>query len=138
MKRPNASVQREKQMLPTVDDILHQLPGSKVFTKLDPSAGFWQISLDINSTKCTTFLTPFGRYCFQRLPFGITSAPKIFQKKMEEILQDLPGVQVAMDDILIHGTDNADHNTKLTAALRQIKDSGLKLNTKRLFPQREL
>ena len=58
---------------------------------------------------------------------------------MEEILEDLSGVQVVMDDILIHGTDNADHDTKLTAALRNIKDSGLKLNNEKcFFRQREL
>lgn len=139
LKRLNESVKREMQMLPTIDDILHKLSGSTVFTKLDASAGFWQIPLDRNSAKYTTFITPFGRYCFLRLPFGITSAPEIFQRKMEEILKDLSGVHVIMDDILIHGANDADHDTRLAAALTKIKKSGLKLNKEKcLFRQNEL
>ena len=68
--------------------------------------GFYQIPLDSESKKLTTFITPFGRYCFQRVPFGITSAPEIFQRKMAELLQGIGGVVVIMDDILIGAREN--------------------------------
>ncbi len=69
----NQSVHRERRPLPVVEQILAQLAGAKVFSKLDANSGFWQIPLSPASALLTTFFTPYGRYCFQRLPFGITS-----------------------------------------------------------------
>ena len=88
----NESTMREKHDLPSVDQTLERLAGTKVFTKLDANSGFWQIPLAPSSQKLTTFITPFGRYCFRRLPFGITSAPEHSQKRMHVILEDLPEV----------------------------------------------
>ena len=128
LRRLNESVMREKRTLPILDDVLHKLTGSPVFSKLDASSGFLQIPLDIGSSKLTTFITPFGRYCFRRLPFGITSAPEIFQDKMEQLLEGLPGVEVIMDDILIHGETRAKHDEHYENVLRAIRASGLKLD----------
>ena len=80
LTRLNENVKREKFVLPTVDSILHKLAGSSVYTTLDAASGLWQIALDEESSKLTTFITPNGRYYFKRLPFGITSAPEIFQR----------------------------------------------------------
>ena len=77
----NESVRRERHMLPSVEQTLAQLGGATVFSKLDANSGFWQIELTKESSLLTTFITPFGRYCFNRLPFGITSAPEYFQKR---------------------------------------------------------
>jgi len=63
--------------LPSVDNTLAQLGSAKYFSKLD---GFWQIEMDPESFKLTTFITTFGRYKFNRLPFGTTSAPEHFQR----------------------------------------------------------
>ena len=78
----NESVQRERHLLPAVDQTLAQLAGAKIFTKLDANSGFWQVPLAPESSLLTAFLTPFGRYCFHRLPFGISSAPEHFQRRM--------------------------------------------------------
>ena len=78
LKRLNKSMKREKYILPIIDDILPKLAGAKVFSLSDAASGFWQIRLCRESAKLTTFITPFGRYYFNRLPFGITSAPEIF------------------------------------------------------------
>lgn len=72
----NESVCRERHILPAVDDTLAQLKGASFFSKLDATSGFWQVPLHKESEPLTTFITPFGRYCFQRLPFGISSAPE--------------------------------------------------------------
>ena len=90
-------------MLPSVEQTLAQLGGAIVFSKLDANSGFWQIELTKESSLLTTFITPFGRYCFNRLPFGITSASEYFQKRMSEILQGIEGVVCLIDDVLVYG-----------------------------------
>ncbi|CAL9703681.1 unnamed protein product [Knipowitschia caucasica] len=88
----NKSVLRERHQLPSVENTLGQLSGAKVFSKLDANAGFWQIPLSKDSSLLTTFITPFGRYCYNRLCFGLSSAPEHFQKRMQQILEGLEGV----------------------------------------------
>ena len=79
LKQLNKGVQREVHPLPKVDETLAQLTGATVFSKLDANSGFWQIPLSPESRPLTTFITPFGRFCFNKLPFGISSAPEHFQ-----------------------------------------------------------
>ena len=114
----NQSVCRERHILPSVDQSLAQISGAKVFSKLDANSGFWQIELSKESALLTTFITSFGRFCFNRLPFGITSAPEHFQKRMSEILTNLDGVVCQMDDILVFGKSYHEHDQRLRAALR--------------------
>ncbi|UYV62687.1 K02A2.6-like [Cordylochernes scorpioides] len=87
-------------------NMLAQLKGAKLFTKLDANSGFWQIPLSSESSALTTFITPFGRFRFKRLPFGISSAPEIFQKRMGQILEALEGTLCHMDDIMVYGMVN--------------------------------
>ncbi len=101
------------------------------FSLLDAASGFWQLPLDIDCAKLTTFITPFGRYFFRRLPFGITSAPEIFQREMSAILKDLEGVAVFMDDILVYGNTPEEHEHRLHRALEAVDRAGLKLNTEK-------
>lgn len=121
-------VKREKHVLPTAEEILPRLARSKVFTSLDAASGFYQVPLREDSKKLTTFITPFGRYAFGRLLFGITSAPEIFQRKMAETLVGLEGTEVYIDDILIHGETEEIHDQRLDKALKVIEEAGLKLN----------
>lgn len=139
VKRLNDAVRRERFILPTAEEITAKLSGGTVFTSLDVASGFWQIPLDPESSKLTTFITPFGRYSFKRLPFGITSAPEIFQRKMVETLDGHDGVAVYMDDILVYGNTPEQHDQYLTMALERIESAGLKLNTdKCVFRQKQL
>ena len=85
----NSSVLREVHPLPKVDETLALLTGARIFSKLDASSGFWQIPLSEQSKLLTTFITPYGRYCFNKMPFGISSAPEHFQKRMSRILEGL-------------------------------------------------
>ena len=84
--------------------------------------------LSKESQLLTTFVIPFGRFAFKRISFGITSVPEIFQRKMSELLQDHAGVNVIMDDILIHGKGRKEHDERLAKVLETIKASGLRLN----------
>ena len=128
MQPLNKHVLREVHPLPKVDETLAQLSGAKFFSKLDANSGFWQIPLSERSKLLTTFITPQGRYCFNKLPFGICSAPEHFQKRMSHILAGLDGVVSSIDDILVYGKDREEHDTRLTAALKRILDAGITLN----------
>ena len=124
----NESVRREKHDLPSVNQTLGRLAGAKVFTKLDANSGFWQIPLAHSSQEFTTFITPFGRYCFKRLPFGIMSAPEYFRKRMSGILYDLPGVLCLMDDVIIFGSSVEEHDAREMAVFRRLEDNVVTLN----------
>ena len=128
LTRLNESVQRERHPIPSVEHILVQLGEAKVFSKLDANSGFWQITLQKESALLTTFITLFGRFCFNRLPFGITSAPEYFQKRISELLQGLSGVVCMMDDILVHGRTQDEHDHRLVAVLERLKDARVTLN----------
>ena len=97
LKPLNENVLRETHPLPGVDETLAQLTGVTVMSKLDANSGLWQIPLAQESRELTTFITPFGRYCFNKLPFGISSTPERFQKRMSTILEGLAGVLCLMD-----------------------------------------
>ena len=73
--------------MPTIEEISTRLHGAKVFSVFDASNGFWQVELDKESSFLTTFNTPFGRYRWKRMPFGIKSAPEIWQRKMREHIE---------------------------------------------------
>ena len=82
LKKLNLSVKRERYVLPTLKDVTFKFSGASVFFSLHAMSGFYQIPLEEESCELTTFITPFGRYSFRRLPFRITSAPEIFMRKM--------------------------------------------------------
>ena len=124
----NRYVKRERHILPSVDHVLAQIGDAKIFSKLDANSGFWQIELSPDSSKLTTFITPFGRYKFNRLPFGISSAPELFQKKMLEILSECDGVVGLIDDLLIYGKTEEEHHRRLVTVLKKLKKEGVTLN----------
>lgn len=124
----NASIQREHYQIPTQEEIISEMAGAKFFTKLDASQGFWQLKLHEDSTKYCTFNTPFGRYSFLRMPFGISSAPEVFHKTMEHIIEGIEGVRVYVDDIVLWGSTIEQHNKRLMNVLQRVKKYGLKLN----------
>ncbi|UYV61148.1 K02A2.6-like, partial [Cordylochernes scorpioides] len=124
----NKNILREIHPIPVVEHTLAQLKGAKVFTKLDANSGFWQIPLSSESSALTTFITPFGRFRFKRLPFGISSAPEIFQKRMGQILEGLEGTLCHMDDIMVYGSCQEEHDKRLETVLTRVSKSGLTLN----------
>ena len=117
----NESVRREKFILPSVEETLGMLAGARIFSKLDANMGFWQIPLTDDSVKLTTFITPFGRFFFKRLPFGIASAPEHFQNRMvTEVTEGLEGVVCHIDDVLVWGRTQAEHDDRLHAVLETV------------------
>ena len=128
-------IRRPKYQLPTLEEVLPKLSKTKVFTTLDAKDGFYQITLDKRSSKLTTFWTPFGRYRYLRMPFGVNAAPEEFECKLQEHLSDLNGVDVLRDDILVSGSGdtieeaNADHDANLTRLLQRACKVNLKFNS---------
>ena len=136
LKRLNHSVMREVYPLPKVDNTLAKLSGAKIFSKLDANSGFWQIPLSHKLRLLTTFITPFRRFCFNKLLFGIASAPEHFQKRISNILKGLKGVVCQMDDVLVFGSTKEEHDARLKEVLQQISKAGVTLNQEKcLFGQ---
>lgn len=90
----NKSLQREHLQSSTIEEIFPELSKAKVFSTLDAKNGFWQCELDDESKKLTTFWTHNGRYRWKRMPFGISPAPELYQKRQKEALYGLEGVEV--------------------------------------------
>ena len=103
-------------------------PGCEVFTKLDANSGYWQVPLDEDSQLLTTFITPFGRYCCTRGPFGLSSMQEIFNKKMDNIVEDLEGVAKSTDDFLVYGKNKAEHDSRLRRLLSRFRENNVTLN----------
>ena len=89
------------------------------------------MKLDEASSKLCTFFTPFGRYRFTRLPSGIKSAPEVLQNHMPELFADVEGVKVIVDDILVWGKDDEEHDARLEQVLRRAREVNLKFNAKK-------
>ena len=103
LTRLNLAVCRERHLLPSVEQSLALLENAKVYSKVDANSGFWQIELGKSPAVLNTFITPFGRFHFNCLLFGINSALEHFQHHMSQILADLEGTICLIDDILIFG-----------------------------------
>ena len=123
----NKGFMRETYPLPRISEMLSRLSEGKIFSKLDANSGFWQVKLDPKCKLMTTFITPWRRFCFKRMPFGISSAPEFFQRGMEKILEGLEGVVCLMDDVLVYADDVETHWERLRTVLNKISESGMTL-----------
>ena len=101
---------RENQPIPTTQETLAKLAGAKIVSKLGATSGFWKRKLSLNSKLLTTFITPWGPYCYRPLPFGISSAPEHFQKIIQKVLAGLKCVECQMDDTLVFGDTYEQHD----------------------------
>lgn len=134
----NEALKRPNYQFTTIDEILPSLGKARIFSTVDVKKGFWHVELDKDSSLLTTFWTPFGRYRWKRLPFGISSAPEIFQMKVFEMTHDLNGVEVMADDILVYGCGDtyeeayADHNKNMKSLLMRCRENNCKLNKSKI------
>ena len=103
-----------------------------MFSVLDATKGLWQLRLDKESSKLLTFNTCFSRCRYLRLPFGVSPAPEIYQRKMHEMFDDIEGVEIVMDDILVHARTDSEHDARLEQVLLRCREKNLKLNPKEL------
>ncbi|XP_064402603.1 uncharacterized protein K02A2.6-like [Halichondria panicea] len=113
--------------LPRIEDIFASLANGKSFTKLDLAHAYQQISLTEESKVLTTVNTHKGLFRYNRLPFGVSAAPSIFQRTMESLMQGLPHVVVYIDDILVTGSTEEEHLRTLEEVLDRLEKAGARL-----------
>ena len=128
MRRANKAIIRERNPIPTVEELLHDLNGSTVFSKVDLKWGFHQIPLSEDSRHLTTFVTHRGLYRYKRLMFGVMSAPEKYQQIVRDVLRGCEGVANIADDLIIHGNGVEEHDKRLFAVLDRLRQVGLTLN----------
>ena len=112
----------------TLDDILPKLADAKFFSILDARSGYWSIKLSEPSSYLTTFNTPYGRYRYLRLPFGLICSQDEFQRKSDEAFEGLEGFAAIVDDILVYGLSKEQHDTNLRNVLLRARSKGVKFN----------
>jgi len=123
----NPRLNVEQHPIPKPDDLFATLNGGQQFSKLDLSQAYQQCVLDEESQRVVTLVTHRGLYRLRRLPYGVASAPAIFQALMEQVLNGIEGVVVYLDDILITAPDRTTHLARLAEVMERLEEAGLKL-----------
>lgn len=123
----NQALDVDQHPLPKPSDLFATLAGGKVFSKLDLTQAYHQMEVEEGHQHLLTITTHKGLYRYRRLPFGVNSAPAIFQRTMEQILQGIPGVAVFMDDIELTGSTTEEHLDRLNQVLQRLEEYGLRL-----------
>lgn len=113
--------------IPKTEDIFAEIGSGSTFTKLDLSDAYTQIPLDSDSKKFTTINTHKGLYQYNRLCYGISSSPGIFQRTMDNILQGLKHVRARVDDIIVTGKSRVEHISNLREVLERLHNAGMRL-----------
>ena len=121
----NPSLEIDKYPLPKPDDLFATLSGGKVFSKIDLSQAYQQMQLDDCSKELVTVNTHCGLYRYNRLPFGVASAPALFQRAMDTVLQGIPNVICYIDDIPVSGKDHSHHLKNLEEVLKGLLEEGI-------------
>ena len=123
----NAFLEVDQHPLPKPEEIFASLAGGQHFATLDLSQAYQQLVLDKASKELVTVSTHQGLYRYTRLPFGVASAPAIFQRTMDQVLHSLPGVMCYLDDIIITGATDQKHLSNLAAVLERLRVKGFRL-----------
>ena len=131
MRLANNVISRERHLTPTIDDIVHDLNGAAVFSKLDLNNGYHQLEVHPESRYITTFTTHLGLRRYKRLNFGISSAAEVFQNVIQTVLEGLKGVRNISDDIIVYGATQKEHDVNLKAVLTRLRKKNLTLNEKK-------
>ena len=128
MRRANTEIQCERHVTPTIDDMILDLNGSKVLSKLDLNAEYHQLELHPDSRNITTFSTHVGLRRYKRLNFGISSAAEVCQNTLSTALEGLQGVRNISDDIIVFGQNQKEHDKNLEKVFKRLAEKNLTLN----------
>ncbi|XP_055604269.1 uncharacterized protein K02A2.6-like [Uranotaenia lowii] len=128
MRRANQAILRERHIMPTVEDFLPRFTSAKYFSRLDIKEAFHQVELKEESRYITTFITHMGLFRYKRLMYGIVVAPEIFQRILEQVLSRCKNTVNFIDDILVFGSTEEEHDAELKVVLSILKDREILLN----------
>ena len=123
----NQTAKLDPYPLPRTEDLFSRLSAGKRFTKLDIAHAYQQIPLGEDSQNSVSINTQKGLFRYKRLPFGVHSAPAIFQRAMEGLLRDIPSTVVYIDDLLITGETEEEHLHNIDTVMSRLKEEGLRL-----------
>ena len=113
----------------TFQDIVSNLGTVSKVSKIDANSGFWTLPMNADSQLLTTFNTPWGQFCFIKMPFGLNQAQYFFQYYIDLNFQDInPTTNIIADDVMIHGDCDEQHDRHLLQVLNKCREIGLKLN----------
>ena len=122
----NALTQADRFPLPTIDGLLQQMSGSKVFSTLDMLSGFWQMPLlEEHKERTAMTTTLFGSFEWNVLPMGCKNAPSIFQRNMSELLREFDFVSCYIDDIIIHSKTTEEHVQHVRAVMQRLREGNM-------------
>lgn len=139
MRRANLAIQRLNHPLPVFDDLLPKFRNAKLFTTLDIKQAFHQVELTEDCRDVTTFITNWGLFRYKRLLFGVNCAPELFQNLMESILAECENTVVFIDDIVIFGSTEEEHDSAVKQTLTVLNSYGILLNDHKCkFKQKEI
>ena len=125
--------------LPKIQDIFASLAGGQRFTKIDIRQAYNQLEMNDNSKSYLTINTHKGLYSYNRLVFGISASPSIWQRTMDQVLKGIPNTSCILDDIIITGKTEDEYLKTLEAVLQRLMDYNLRVNeTKCKFFQEEI
>ena len=124
----NPNIKVDHYPLPVPEDIFASLVGGTVFTVLDLSKAYLQLELDEKAQELLTVNTHMGLFRFRRLPYGVASAPAMFQAVMDQILQGIPGTACYLDDVLVAGKDHKECYTRVEQVLQNLSTHGIRVN----------
>ena len=127
MREANSAISRERHLLPTLEEVIHDLNGATVFSKLDLYQGYHQLSLHPDSRHITTFSTHIGLFRYKRLSFGINAAAEKFQNVIASAIGDIPNVKNISDDVIIYGVNMQEHEKALHTVLARFQELNLTL-----------
>ena len=128
----NEALKREPYYTCSVDEITAKLQGMTVFTIVDFKKGYWMVVLHQDSKKLTCMSLPFGRFQWTRLPMGIMVAQDIFQSKLDAIFIGMEGVKGIVDDMVITGRDEMEHDRNFLAFMEKYMRNNLTLNVEKI------
>ena len=126
----NLYIDLDQYPMPNPDDLFSTLAGGKKFSRLDLKQAYQQMLVDPRSQQYLTINTRKGMFTYTRMSFGISSAPSIWQRAIDNVLSGLDGVICYLDDILIVGNSDEQHNQRLFKVLERLNQAGIKLNGK--------
>ena len=124
----NKAVKRNAYYTRTVDDVIPQVSGSTHFSILDARSGYWQVTLDKESSRLCTFSTPWGKFRWNRLPFGLICSGDAFQEKMDTVFGQLDGLTGIADDTFVYGKSENDHDQHILNTLDTARENNVKFN----------
>jgi hypothetical protein len=111
--------------IPKIEELHNKLAGGKTFTELDLSHAYEQMVLDDDSKECVTINTHRGLYRYNRLPYGVSSAPGVFQRTIEGLLNGIPFTGALLDNILISGATDDEHLRNLEEVMKRLSEATL-------------